>query len=340
MLRFGLILLVATVIGIANANGEPERRVALVIGNDTYPQLHDQLANAGADARGVAGLLEKNGFDVTVKTNVKRRELYQLIDAFGAKIMASPDTVGLFYYAGHGIQANGKNYLIPVDADLVSEADLEPETVDVGKVLRAMQEARNRVNIVLLDACRNNPLPKGRSLTRGLAKMDAPNGTFVGYAAAPGQTAMDGPPGGNGMFTGKLLKQIAERGLSIEEAFKRTIAEVRQNTHDRQVPWYESSLEGNFYFVGPTTVTIAPQPAIVDRDAIFWSSVKDSTSRVDFEAYLKQYPDGHFADLARNRLTALQLPSMSSTQAATSAPAPFSVAVQPEAAQPLWRRYR
>jgi len=234
MLRFGLILLVATVIGIANANGEPERRVALVIGNDTYPQLHDQLANASADARGVAGLLEKNGFDVTVKTNVKRRELYQLIDAFGAKIMASPDTVGLFYYAGHGIQANGKNYLIPIDADLVSEADLEPETVDVGKVLRAMQEARNRVNIVLLDACRNNPLPKGRSLTRGLAKMDAPNGTFIGYAAAPGQTAMDGPPGGNGMFTGKLLKQIAERGLSIEEAFKRTIAEVRQNTHDRQ----------------------------------------------------------------------------------------------------------
>jgi uncharacterized caspase-like protein len=138
----------------------PEKRVALVIGNDAYQTL-PQLVNATSDARDLGRALEAAGFETTIKTDVKRREMYQLIDAFAAKISGSPDTVGLFYYAGHGIQTSGKNYLVPVDAAVTSDADLEPEAVDAEKVLRAMDQARNRINIVLLDACRDNPLPRG-----------------------------------------------------------------------------------------------------------------------------------------------------------------------------------
>src|SRR5580765_6721118 len=244
------LALVAFAVAIGAAGAQtPEKRVALVIGNDAYQTL-PRLGNATADARDIGRALEAAGFETTVNKDVKRRELYQLIDGFAARIAGSPDTVGLFYYAGHGIQTNGKNYLVPVDAALTSEADLEAEAVDAGKVLRAMDEARNRINIVILDACRDNPLPKGRSLARGLSSMPAPRGTFIGYAAAPGQTAQDGEPGENGVFTGTLIKHLGVPGLQLEEVFKRVIGGVSERTGGKQLPWMESSVQGNFYFLG------------------------------------------------------------------------------------------
>jgi uncharacterized caspase-like protein len=220
-----------------------------VIGNGAYQVLRPQLVNPAKDARDIAEALRAAGFETTVETDVKRRDLYKLISGFAERIAATPDTVGLFYYAGHGIQTDGRNYLVPVDANLESDDELEAEAVDAGKVLRAMDAAHNAVNIMVLDACRDNPLPKkARSLMRGLAKMDAPSGTFIAYAAGPGQTAADGDKGSNGVFSGVLLKQLATPGLQIEEVFKRTIRGVREQTQDKQVPWMESSLQGNFYF--------------------------------------------------------------------------------------------
>jgi hypothetical protein len=305
------LVVLAVTAGAASAQ-TPEKRVALVIGNDAYQTL-PRLGNATADARDIGKALEGTGFDTTLKTDVKRRELYQLIDAFAARIAGSPDTVGLFYYAGHGIQTNGKNYLVPVDAALTSDADLEAEAVDAGKVLSAMDQARNRINIVILDACRDNPLPKGRSLARGLTSMPAPRGTFIGYAAAPGQTAQDGEPGENGVFTGTLIKQLGVPGLQLEEVFKRVIGGVSERTGGKQLPWMESSVQGNFYFLGPTSVNVTPPPTPpspppTDAEMVFWQSIPGNAAASDYEEYLRQFPQGRFAGLARNRLAALRSP--------------------------------
>src|ERR1700722_6368021 len=256
-MRWWIACLLILLSGLPGAAEGAERRVAFIIGNDSYVKLNP-LRNAGNDARKMEQALKTAGFETTLRIDAKRRNLYQVIDAFAAQIAGSPDTVGLFYYAGHGIQANGNNYLIPVDADIESQADLEAEAVDAGKLLRAMAEAHNRLNIVVLDACRDNPLPKGRSASRGLARMDAPSGTFIAYAPGPGQIAQDGSAGGNGVFTGELVKAIAVPGLPIEQVFKRAGAGVRSQTGDKQVPWTEASLQGDFYFHGPGTGTVIP----------------------------------------------------------------------------------
>jgi hypothetical protein len=315
------LALVAFAVAAGGASAQtPEKRIALVIGNDAYQTL-PRLGNATADARDIGRALEAAGFETTVNKDVKRRELYQLIDAFASRIAGSPDTVGLFYYAGHGIQTNGKNYLVPIDAALTSEADLEAEAVDAGKVLRAMDEAHNRINIVILDACRDNPLPKGRSLSRGLIPMQAPRGTFIGYAAAPGQTAQDGDPGANGVFTGTLIEHLGVPGLQLEEVFKRVIGGVSERTGGKQLPWMESSVQGNFYFVGPQAAGKAeaatpPSPRAADAEIVFWQSIPTNAAASDFEEYLRQFPQGRFAGLARNRLAGLRPPP------APSVPAP------------------
>jgi hypothetical protein len=211
--------------------------------------------------------------------------------------------VGLFYYAGHGVQAEGTNYLIPIDADIQAESDLEANAFDAGRVLRAMSVAQNEMNIVILDACRDNPLPKTRGMQRGLARMDAPSGTFIAYAAAPGQSAQDGATGSNGVFTGELVKAMAEPGVPLEQMFKKVIAGVRADTHGGQTPWSEASIQGDFYFHAALASSPA-SPAGIDPRQIelaYWESIKDSNNPADFQDYLKKYPQGDFAALAANR---------------------------------------
>ena len=322
---FGLLMLFGGLPGAADA---AERRVALIIGNDAYVKLNP-LRNAGNDARKMEQALKTAGFETTLRIDAKRRNLYQVIDAFAAQIAGSPDTVGLFYYAGHGIQANGNNYLIPVDADIESQADLEAEAVDAGKVLRAMAEAHNRLNIVVLDACRDNPLPKGRSASRGLARMDAPTGTFIAYAAGPGQIAQDGSVGGNGVFTGELVKAIAVPGLPIEQVFKKAAAGVRSQTGEKQVPWTEASLQGDFYFhtpgtsavVAPVPIAPAPVPASAGPDPgafelAYWNSVKDAKNAAEIKTYLDKYPKGTFSGIAKVRYDELQVAAAPPAKAA------------------------
>jgi PQQ-dependent catabolism-associated CXXCW motif protein len=338
---FGLLMLLSGLPGAAEC---AERRVALVIGNDAYVKLNP-LRNAGNDARKMEQALKTAGFETTLRVDAKRRNLYQVIDAFAAQIAGSPDTVGLFYYAGHGIQANGNNYLIPVDADIETQADLEAEAVDAGKVLRAMAEAHNRLNIVVLDACRDNPLPKGRSASRGLARMDAPTGTFIAYAAGPGQIAQDGSAGGNGVFTGELVKAIAVPGLQIEQVFKRAAAGVRSQTGEKQVPWTEASLQGDFYFHGPlmsnvipaAPITPAATPATAGTDAgafelAFWNSVKDAKNAAEIKTYLDKYPKGTFAGIAKVRYDELQAAAATPAKVSPppqTAPTRVAVATQP-----------
>jgi len=222
-----------------------EVRTALVIGNAAYK--HNPLNNAVNDARAMAQTLRSVGFEVTLEENLDQKRMKKAILAFGRGI--AKGGVGLFYFAGHGVQAGGSNFLIPIGASIYDELEVEVESVDAAYVLARMASARNRLNIAILDACRDNPFGRSfRSSARGLAYMNAPSGTFIAYATAPGTVAADGP-GQNSFYTRELINQLQVPGLTIEQVFKRVRAAVERQTNGRQIPWESSSLKGEFYFM-------------------------------------------------------------------------------------------
>ncbi|HEV7682893.1 MAG TPA: caspase family protein [Pyrinomonadaceae bacterium] len=289
------------------------RRLALVIGNGDY-NTAPPLKNPPNDARDIAARLKALGFEVTTGINLKQREMKRLIRAFGLTLKAGG--AGLFYYAGHGVQSKGRNYLIPIDADIQSEVEVEDFGVDVNLVLNFMDEAQNGLNIVILDACRDNPFGRSfRSASNGLAQVDAPTGTLIAYATAPGRVASDGS-GQNGLYTSELLRQMSVVGLSATEMFMRVRAEVMKQTGNKQVPWEASSLVGAFYFVAPSTSSANAAPTSspanemkVDPAAFelsYWDSIKNSTDPEEFNSYLERYPNGHFTVLAHNRMRQLE----------------------------------
>jgi hypothetical protein len=290
------------------------RRVALVIGNGAYTNAPG-LKNPPNDARDMAATLASLGFDVSRGVNVNQREMKRLIREFGQKLKAGGH--GLFYYAGHGVQARGRNYIIPVDAEILSEADVEDSGVDVGLVLNYMDDAQNGLNIVILDACRNNPFARSfRSASDGLAQVDAPTGTLIAYATAPGKVAADGA-GDNGLYTSELLKAMRVPGLMATDMFMQVRAEVMKRTGNKQVPWEASSLVGSFYFSGGATAVLSnsstgeatPTGTRFDAAAFefnYWDSIKNSNIADDFKAYLTRYPNGQFSELAKNRIKSLE----------------------------------
>jgi hypothetical protein len=221
-----------------------ERLTALVIGNSAYESA--PLANPQNDARAMASALAELGFEVDQRTNVDQREMKRAIRDFGQRIALGG--VGLFYFAGHGMQVGGNNYLIPTKADIQKEVDVDLEGVRVDSVLTEMDAAQNRLNMVILDACRNNPFQRSfRSAARGLAFTEAPNGTLIAYATAPGSVAADGD-GENGIYTGALLRNLKVPGVTVEQMFKTVRVQVRNATGGAQTPWESSSLTGDFYF--------------------------------------------------------------------------------------------
>jgi len=247
------------------------------------------------------------GFDVIYRENINQNEMKKAIRMFGEKIRGGG--VALFYYAGHGVQVKGVNYLVPVDAKIESETEVEYECIDAGFVLAQMDAAKNNMNIVVLDACRNNPFARSfRSTSNGLAQMDAPSGTLIAYATAPGSIASDGA-NRNGLYTQELLKFMRTTNLSIEEVFKQVRISVRNLTHDRQTPWESSSLIGDFYFVGgreSADARLLPTQPSFDPAAVelsYWDSIKNSNDPEDFKSYLEKYPNGQFVTLARRRAT-------------------------------------
>ncbi|MBV9958481.1 MAG: caspase family protein, partial [Acidobacteria bacterium] len=242
------------------AGAAPEKRVALVIGNSRYESA--PLRNPVNDATLVAAALREIGFDVISRTDANLRDMQLAVREFSRKIQNG--AVGLFYYAGHGMQTGGRNFLIPIGAQIEAEGDVVLEALDLNNVLEQMGMAQNRLNIVILDACRNNPFTRSfRSAAQGLAQVNAPAGTFIAYATAPGQTASDGK-GQNGLYTQELLANMRTPGLPIEEVFKRVRVQVKQQSGGVQIPWDASSLEGSFYFVAgaPGAATAAAAPPV------------------------------------------------------------------------------
>jgi len=270
---------------------------ALVIGNSRYRHI-SPLANPANDATDISTTLKGLGFEVALAVDATHQAMENEILRFGRKLRKGG--VGLFYFAGHGVQVSGRNYLIPIDANVDSESDIQFETVDAGRVLGKMEDAGNGINIVILDACRNNPFAgKFRSGSSGLAKMEAPTGSILAYATAPGSVAADGE-GRNGLYTAKLLKFIGQQGLSIEDCFKMVRIEVMEASENRQVPWESSSLTANFYFVSPEPVNVATKDSRPSEsfELLFWESVKDSKDVKQYQSYIDAFPNGTFITLA------------------------------------------
>jgi len=235
-----------------------ERRIALVIGNSDYET--GPLSNPARDADLMAQTLRDVGFEVIARTDADQLEMKRAIQAFGDRLNeAGQDGVGLFYYAGHGVQAGGRNYLVPVGARIQRESDMEIEGVAADWVLAQMEYARNRLNLVVLDACRNNPFARSfRSGASGLARMDAPSGTLIAYSTAPGAVATDGT-GRNSPYTAALATAMGRPGLAVERVFKQVRIQVMEQTDGQQTPWEASSLTGEFAFVPgrPEALTVA-----------------------------------------------------------------------------------
>ncbi len=228
---------------VTGVAGTPEARHALVIGNVEYES--GKLKNPVNDARAVAAELQELGFAVTLLENAALRPLEDAIRQFASRLRAAGG-VGIFYFAGHGVQVDGFNYLLPVGADIRSETDIRYKAVELGFLLDNLGDANNQLNVVLLDACRDNPFRGfSRTLSRGLAQATAPTGTLIGYATGPGKVAADGA-GEHSPFTEHLLAALAIPGLTIEGVMKRTMAAVKGATNGKQVPWMATSLVGEF----------------------------------------------------------------------------------------------
>lgn len=238
-----------------------QKRVALVIGNSSY-QTANELSNPANDAEDMAKALSELGFEVIKVLDANYKQMDNALERFNSKL--APGVVGVFYYAGHGIQVNGENYLIPIDAQLRNEKDVDYEALPVGKVQNAIE--RSGISVIILDACRNNPFSRRwyRNVrSSGLAPIEASAGSYIAFATAPGKVAEDGR-GRNGTFTSYLLKYIKEPNLPIESLFKKVRLAVMKETGRQQIPWEYSSLTGEFSFNSVSTANnnSRPKPSV------------------------------------------------------------------------------
>lgn len=297
-----------------------EKRVALVIGNAAYKNA--PLKNPVNDAKAITIKLKEFNFEVIEIVNQNRIDIYKAIRRFGEKLKRAD--VGFFYYAGHGMQVNGENYLIPVNSPIESEDEVPYNAINASEILAKMESARSSVNIVVLDACRNNPFPSSfRSSSRGLARIDAPIGSLVVYSTAPGQVAADGD-GDNGLFTDFLLKQMSKPGADIRDVIMATRADVIEATNGVQVPWESSSLINKFYLskapepVKPSSTLAQTKAPVLESSAprqmspslsnelAVWQIVRDSNDPAELQVFLDTFSDGMFAKVAAEKLKALK----------------------------------
>lgn len=222
-----------------------QKRVALLIGNSAYASA--PLVNPANDATDLAAALKARGFETVVALNATKRDIGARVRSFAEQI--TPGTVALFYYAGHGMQVRGRNYLLPVDAKVQNESDVVEQGVEIDSVLQRLEGKAAAINLVILDACRNNPFTSAKG--SGLAAVDAPKGSLVAFATSPGKVALDGK-GRNGVYTKHLLANLHAQGLRVEDVFKRVRIGVTEESQGQQVPWENTSLTSDFYFIPPS----------------------------------------------------------------------------------------
>jgi Caspase domain len=341
------VALLALVIAMV-AHPVQARRLALVIGNDSY-QHADRLNNARTDAKAVAAVLSATNFTVTLKQDLTLQAMKEALRTFKAQIAGGDEVV--FYYSGHGVQLDGNNYLIPIDTAGQNADQIKDDSLSLQRVLDDMQDQKAKFTLAIIDACRDDPFKgNGRALrTRGLAPVTAATGQMVLYSAGAGQEALDNLGGGdkdpNGVFTRVLIKEMRKPGVPAEQVLKSVrdqVVQMAKSVHHEQVPaLYDQSI-GEFYFVaGNAVAAAAPTPSTVhvqtadEREQTYWDRIKDSTDPADFTDYKKQFPTGPHAAEA-----ALMLRKLSRAPATTSSPttvaavtAPPGAATTPQAAR-------
>ena len=313
-----LICIVGLILGAVQAVAQD--RIALVVGNGSYDAVA-KLDNPVNDATLIAKQLAGLGFTVTTLTDADQATFQRAVAQFGRDLReAGKEATGLFYYAGHGVQSFGSNYLVPVDASLTDAADLDLVAVEASSVLRQMASARNKANIFILDACRNNPFIEIVGLNdNGLAEMKAPTGSYLAYATAPGEVALDGLDG-NSPFTKALASEIQTAGLPIEQVFKRVRVRVIDETEGAQTPWDTSSLTSEFMF--KAGVELSAEEVAENQ---LWDSVRVTRDPVQIMLFLRAYPRSAKEVEARELLAEVMAQEMANQVPAPAAKKPQTV---------------
>ena len=327
MCTLALVAVLLSPVSPALAGVQAEKHVALVIGNGAY-QNAPRLDNAVLDARAVANAFRKLGFEVVDGYDLDIAGMRAKVAEFSGDLPGAKSAV--IYYAGHGISVDEENYLIPTDIALRSPTDLDLGAISVSLVLKQMKR-EDRVNVVILDACRDNPFAealarsKTRSIVgeRGLSRIDGDlaRGTLIAFASDPKSTALDGPPGEHSPFTAAFLDHVFDPGASIDTVMSWVRTEVWEKTNHGQLPWVNTSLIGDYILnpqlapeqaqSGATAATNvkAPPATLPERQSqedLLWESAQHSNLRADYQAYLEAFPNGFFAKMAMNRIAALE----------------------------------
>jgi hypothetical protein len=286
------------------AAGDPSR-LALIIGNTSYRDA--PLVNPANDAKAVGALFTQAGFSVDSRLDATRVDMMAAIERFGAAVKRSETKLVVFYYAGHGVQLDWRNYLLPVDALVEKQEDLKQRCVDLNLLLGQFSAAKDKTFVIILDACRNNPFGNAyRPEQKGLSQFDAPVGSLLAYATAPGNVASDGE-GQNGLYTEHLVRELGRRNTRIEDALKRVRLNVRLASHGEQIPWETTSLEGDVFIFneGQKKLSEAELEQLVEADVTEWARIKSSKRTDDWVGYLRSFPNGRFAEIAQLRLARL-----------------------------------
>jgi uncharacterized caspase-like protein len=311
--RAGILAMIAATLLLCDR--AQAKNVALVIGNGAYRNAVG-LLNPANDASDIAGSLERLGFTVTRLQDADYDQMRRALLEFGRAARGSE--VAIVYYAGHGIEVGGENWLLPIDAELRSDTDVDHESIGLKGVMLTVESA-SRLGLVILDACRNNPFAammklssRTRSVARGLAQVEPTGNVLVAFAAWGGTVASDGS-GRNSPFTSALLRHIETPGLEINFLFRNVRDDVIRMTRGEQQPFVYGSLSSAAFYLRPEALrpAIAPPEASAPAyELAYWNSIKDSTNVLELEAYLKAYPNGTFVALAKLRIAELQRQAM------------------------------
>ena len=327
-MKFTIALIAGLLMVGAAFAQQKEQRVALVIGNSAYKQ--GPLRNPVNDARDMAARLRSLGFTVIERSNLGIKQIGSTLREFRAKL--TPGSVALVFYAGHGVQIKGENYLPAVDAEISGEEDVPNQSLAVRQIMDVLGDAKTRLNLVFLDACRDNPYARTfRTASRGLSKENAPSGTLISFATRPGSLAADGV-GKNGLYTGALLLAMNDANRPIEQILKTVVTSVKAGSKNLQEPWMEGSIEGEFCFGDCTRVvqSVVPEMSAAQLEEKFWDDAKAAGNRDAFEAYLGSYPKGRYANLARANIARLS-PSVQ----VVSAPPVVAPVITPPVTKPV-----
>ena len=318
--RFFAALLLA--VALLPLPAQAGKRVALLVGNATYADA--PLVNPTNDIRAVGRALNNLDFQVTSVSNADQKRLQRAIREFGQAARGAE--LALFYYSGHGMQSRGENYLIPVGANIQFESDIPDEAVAANSVLRWIEEAAPKAAVVVLDACRDNPVAgRTKSLNKGLSRMDAPTGTLVAFATAPGTTASD-----EGFYAKALAKYLPQPGLDLQDIFAKVGAEVQQASRGKQRPRldvglydkiYLAKLDGQAGRVDTASAATPAEPSAAALELAYWQGAQQTHSIQAYEDYLRQYPGGRFSGQAEAAIAKLK-PESRPVTTASLAPVP------------------